>query len=176
MKTVSVEIKGTSPLLMHAYPLVEIQALDKKTPGEQADYAAYRNADTQVLYVPATAVQRGLVGAAKYSKGKGRASLQQTVAACVMVSPDCLSLGVSTYTIDSRRVVIPATKGSCIRHRPRFDEWDIAFDLSYDEHLMTDKQLRKVLDDLGTMVGLLDYRPERKGPFGRFMVVSWHVQ
>jgi len=30
-----------------------------------------------------------------------------------------------------------------------------------------------VVDDAGVRVGLLDFRPERKGSFGRFMVVEW---
>jgi len=33
--------------------------------------------------------------------------------------------------------------------------------------------LRHIVDDAGSRVGLLDFRPERKGPFGRFIVIEW---
>jgi len=29
------------------------------------------------------------------------------------------------------------------------------------------------VDDTGQRVGLLDFRPEKKGPFGRFVVTRW---
>jgi hypothetical protein len=172
-KVVEVTLKGTSALLMHAFPLVPIEAIEKKTPEEQAEYAAYRDPETKRLYVPSTAVQRGLVGAATYSKGKGKASLQKNVAACVLVTPDRIDLARKDYVIDSRAVVVPATKGRVIRHRPRIEDWQISFEIEYDPILLSEKELRKITDDMCSRVGLLDYRPEKKGPFGRSMVTSW---
>ena len=172
-KVIRVEIKGKSPILMHKYPMEKIEALEKKTKEEQAEIAAYRDEDSGILFIPCIAVQRALVNAAMFSKGKGRASLQKPVAACVMVSPVKLFLGVKKYVIDSQRVVIPATKGSVIRHRPRLDMWQVAFDLEYDDTLLTEEQMRTIVDDTGQRVGLLDFRPACKGPFGRFMVTSW---
>ena len=116
---------------------------------------------------------RCLVGAAVYSKGKGRASLQKPVAACVIVTPERASLGVKQYNIDSRPVNIPATRGRIIRHRPRLDKWSVLFTIQYDDELLTEEQLRQVVDNAGSRVGLLDFRPEKKGPFGRFIVTHW---
>lgn len=173
MAKIDVGIKGVSALLMHAYPMVVIEGLDKKLPMEQAEHAAYRDPDTKMLYVPGIALQRALVNGAVFSKGKGRASLQKLVAACVLISPERLSLGVKPFALDSRPVVIPATRGRIVRHRPRLDEWAVKFSLEYDDVLLTEAQIRKVVDDTGTRVGLLDFRPEKKGPFGRFMVTEW---
>jgi hypothetical protein len=173
-KTVKVKIRGISALLMHRFPLEPIEAIEKKTPEDQAEIAAYRMNDPKSnLYLPGIALQRALIGAAVFSKGKGRASLQKPVAACLIVTPECLDLGVVKYKIDSRAVVVPATKGRIVRHRPRLDEWECAFELLYDDVLLTEAQLRKIVDDCGSRVGLLDFRPERKGPFGRFMVTEW---
>jgi len=158
---------------MHQFPLVPIEALEKKTPQDQAEYAAYRDPETHGLYVPGVAIQRTLIGAAMYSKGKGRASLQKQAAACLLVSPERVSLGVSEFTIDSRAVVVPATRGRVMRHRPRFDRWELTFVVEYDSDLITEAQLRRIVDDAGSRVGLLDFRPEKKGPFGRFMVTEW---
>lgn len=174
-----VTIKGASPLLMHAFPMVPIEALEKKTPAEQAEFSAYRmpssNGTPGDLYIPGINIQRALIAGAAFSKGKGRASLQKPVAACVEVTPERIALGQDTFEIDSRPVVVPATKGRVLRHRPRLDDWEVSFAIGWDADLITEKQIRTVLDDTGRMVGLLDFRPEKKGPFGKFMVTKWQV-
>ena len=119
------------------------------------------------------AVQRALIGSAAYSKGKGRASLQKTAAACVLISPERIPLGTKTYEIDARPVVVPATKGRIIRFRPRLDAWSATFTLEWDDTLLTETQVRRIVDDMGQRVGLLDFRPEKKGPFGRCVVTRW---
>ena len=174
MATVSkkVKIKGISPLLMHSFPLVEIKNIEKMAKEEQAEIAAYRDPKGK-LYVPGVAIQRTLVNAAKFSKGKGRATLQMTAAACLMITPERALLDNQSYSIDSRPVVMPATHGRVMRHRPRFDDWALEFEMTWDSSLMTEKQVRQVVDDAGQLVGLLDFRPQRMGSFGRFMVVSW---
>ncbi len=158
---------------MHRYPLVPIEGLDKMPPEEQAEHAAYRIPDTRELYVPGTAIQRALVGAATFSKGKGRASLQKIVAACVFVSPEYCGLGTTEYIIDSRHVTIKATGGRIVRHRPRIPVWQATFFIDYDEILLTEEQLRRVVDDTGARVGLLEFNPAHKGPFGRFSILHW---
>ena len=172
-KTIRCKITGVSPLMMHAYPLIPIEALEKKTPEEQAEFAAYRVPKTRELCIPSTAMQRALVGGAAYSKGKGRASLQKPAAACLLVTEAYLLLGTDKYEVDTRPVVIPATKGRVLRHRPRLDSWSTQFSLDYDDTLLSAKQVRQIVDDTGRNVGLLEFRPEKKGPFGRFVVDSW---
>lgn len=175
MKKISCKVKGISGLLMHAFPMVPIEnpPIEKRSPEEQAELAAYRDPDTGMLYIPGIAIQRCLIGAAAFSKGKGRASLQKQAAASLFIFPERVSLGVKDYALDSRPIVIPATRGRVIRHRPRLDEWKAAFEIEYDESLLTERQVRQVVDDAGSRVGLLDFRPEKKGPFGRFIVVEW---
>jgi hypothetical protein len=175
LKTIDVEIEGTSALLMHQFPMLPIEAMEKKSAAEQAELSAYRHPETRELYVPGVNLQRALVAAATYSKGKGRASLQKPVAACVIVSPERIMLGTTEFMIDSRPVVIPATKGRVLRHRARLDAWSLRFNLEFDDTLLTAVELRRVVDDAGTRVGILDFRPEKKGPFGRFMVTKWQA-
>ena len=174
IKTVKVSIKGKTALLMHQFPLDPVEALDMKPKEEQAEIAAYRDPDTEELYIPGVNIQRALVAGATYSK-KGRMTLQKIAAATLLVSPERVSLGTKDYIVDSRPVVIKATKGRVIRHRPRLDNWTCTFELEYEDTLMKEEQVRKVVDDTGERVGLLDFRPACKGPFGRFMVTSWVV-
>lgn len=173
IKKVNCQIKGISPLLMSQFPMQPIEGMEKKSPEEQAEYKAYRTPANE-LYVPAVALQRSIIGAATYSKGKGRMTLQKPVAACVQVWPEWLVLDQQTYIVDARPVVIAATKGRVVRYRPRFDEWSFICSIEYDDLLLKESELRRVVDDAGSRVGLLDFRPERKGPFGRFMVVAWN--
>jgi len=175
-KTVKVMIKQKSGILMHKFPLVAIEAFEKKTPAEQAELVAYRDDETGQLYIPGVCVQRALINGAVYSKGKGRASLQKIVAACLLVSPEHILLGTKDYQIDSRAVVVPATKGRILRYRPRIDKWECSFEIEYEDTLLTEEQVRKIVDDTGQRVGLLDFRPERKGPYGRFMVTRWSTK
>ena len=171
-----IEIEGISPLLMHRYPLVPVEAVEKKTSAEQAEYAAYRIPnDSNELYIPGENIQRALISAATYSKGKGRASLQKPAAACLFITPAYVGLGTTEYVVDSRRVVVPATKGAIVRHRPRLEQWRGEFTLEWDDMLLSELQVREIVDNTGQKVGLLDFRPERKGPFGRFAVVKWET-
>ena len=172
-QTISATIKGTSALLMHAFPMVPVKNPEKLSIEEQAELAAYRDPEGQ-LFVPGVALQRCLVNGAGYSKGKGRASLQKVAAACLEVSPERILLGKDKWDeIDTRPVVVPATKGRVLRHRPRFNQWELSFTLQYDPTLLTEDQVRTIVDDSGTRVGLLDFRPMNRGPYGRFMVISW---
>jgi hypothetical protein len=173
IKHIDITLKGISPLLQHAFPMEPIEALDKKTKEVQAEHACYRDPKTKELYIPGIAIQRALIAGAGYVKWRRNSSLQKPAAACLMVNPERVSLGVSEYEIDARPVVIPSTKGRVIRYRPRLDDWEVTFALEYDDSLLSEKQLREVVDNMCSRVGLLDFRPERKGPFGRSMVVSW---
>ena len=173
LKQIKCIIKGETPLLMHRFPLEKIEALENKSIEEQAEIAAYRDAETQELYVPGIAFQRALIAGAVFSKGKGRSSLQKSAAACLMIKPERISLGTKKYEIDIRPVVVPATRGRINRARPRLDEWKLNLEIEYDDVLLTESQVRKIVDDTGKRVGILDFRPEKKGYFGRFIVVHW---
>ena len=172
VKTIIVTIKGKSALLMHQFPLGPVEAIDMKPKEEQAEIAAYRDPDTEELYIPGVNIQRALVAGATYTK-KGRATLAKLAAATLMVTPERVSLGTKDFKIDSRAVVIKATRGRIVRHRPRLDEWSCTFELEYEDTLLKEDQVRKIVDDTGQRVGLLDFRPACKGPFGRFMVTKW---
>jgi hypothetical protein len=121
VKNVAIKIKGVSALLMNRFPLEPVEAIATKTPKEQAAIAEYRT-DEGALYIPGVNVQRALMAAATYTKWKGNASLQKPVAACVFIDPEFIILDKQDYVIDSRAVVVPATKGRIVRHRPRFAE------------------------------------------------------
>ena len=78
-----------------------------------------------------------------------------------------------TWEVDSRAVVVPSTGGRIVAHRPRLDEWCIEFCLTLDTRMFSSKFIRMIIDDAGSKVGLGDFRPSRKGIYGRFVVTEW---
>ena len=59
--------------------------------------------------------------------------------------------------------------------RPKFPSWSLAVRVHLNEKLVGEDTLRKLFDEAGTNSGLCDFRPQKKGPFGRFRVVGWRV-
>jgi hypothetical protein len=78
------------------------------------------------------------------------------------------------WSVDVRPVVIPSTKGRILAFRPRFDDWRLSFEIELTTEIIGAKFARAIIDDAGMKVGLGDFRPARKGPYGRFNVVRWN--
>jgi len=79
------------------------------------------------------------------------------------------------WEVDSRAIVNPVTRGRRLAHRPRFDSWRISFTLDVDVAMFEPKFVRQLVDDAGLRVGLGVFRPDRKGPFGKFKVILWEA-
>lgn len=77
------------------------------------------------------------------------------------------------WSVDVRPVVIPSTKGRILAFRPRFDDWRLTFEIELTAEIIGAKFARNIIDDAGMKVGLGDFRPSRKGPYGRFNIKHW---
>ena len=73
-------------------------------------------------------------------------------------------------------VTIPATKGRIMRYRPRFNEWGARFDLLLDDNALDAEMAHQLLNEAGQSIGIGDFRPEKRGPFGTFRVVRFEEQ
>lgn len=185
MKIVQVTIEGMTPLLMNRFTEEnEVKVSSgisastiggKGTPREQAAKTAYMD-DEGMLYVPGPNVFRSIIEAGKYHKaGKSKVTTQKSsmVPAGICLNEVVLSLGTKSFEVDSRSVVIPSTGGRIMKHRARLDEWKLTFTLEIDGVMFDVHFVRQLIDDAGRRVGLGDYRPDRKGPFGKFKVIHW---
>jgi hypothetical protein len=79
------------------------------------------------------------------------------------------------WKVDTRAVRIPATGGRILAHRPMFDDWELTLSIEFDEEMIGEKFMRDIVDDAGKRVGLGDFRPDCKGPYGKFVVTNWKV-
>ncbi len=177
MLTVDVTIKGMTPLIVNRFHEAAAEEassgihsrMERPAPNEDAGQRLYRNGHGP--YLPSENLRQCIIAAAGRHK-IGRRAATSDVAASIYVSPFEITINGEWHT-DSRAVVIKATGGRILRHRPMFDEWLLAFQIQIDVNLVDPKLVRKILEDAGALVGLGDFRPARKGPYGRFEVISW---
>lgn len=188
MKTYIFVLESLTPMLMHRFgDAEEMEANTRKVhvksqdPREAAEKAAYRTAAGE-LFVPGAAIARMLREAGASHKQRGsRKSLKYIIPAAILIPDDQIILcdaegnPLTDFEIDSRPVVIPSTKGRVMRHRPRLNSWHLEAPVEIDDDMLEPSLVHQLLVEGGSKLGLLDYRPERGGPFGKFSVVSWAV-
>ncbi len=184
---IQVTITGTSPLLMNRFHEAAQEAVSsgnamtlrgqKGTPREQAEPKVYADSTGRPC-IPGPNVFSALIQAGIFIKvGKSKLSTQKSslIPAGLSVAQIECPITPSKWEVDSRAVVIPSTGGRVMSHRPRFDQWQISFTLEVDSAMFDDRLVRELVDKAGQCIGLGDFRPARKGPFGKFKVTSWKV-
>lgn len=57
--------------------------------------------------------------------------------------------------------------------RPRFDRWAFRLTVDIDDREIAEAVIRELFDKAGARIGLGDFRPQRRGPFGQFIVNRW---
>jgi hypothetical protein len=153
-------------------------AQDRGTPLEIATSKLYHDINGNFC-IPQPNLMRCLVDGGKFHKiGKKQVTTKEE---SMLFS--CLDIAVATipiehvqpWKVDTRPVVIPSTKGRILAHRPMFDDWALSFTVDLDTELLGPNLLRRIIDDAGKRIGLGDFRPARKGPYGKFHVVHWAV-
>lgn len=192
MRTFKVTIRGVAPLLQHnpQHAMEKREAnrggtrkvhVNSLTPREEAEQVAYRDEKSGVLFFPSTWIFGNLRDTAAGHKQTGsRKNMKYVIAAGVRVQEFNIPLingdgksPAKNFEVDSRRVVIPATKGSVMHHRPRIDEWGATFHLLVNDGVIDPSTVKQFLDEGGVMVGIGDFRPAKFGPFGTFTVTEW---
>lgn len=190
---VAVTIQGMTPLLMNRFTEAAEVAVSggtsvtfkghKGTPREQAEPKRYASADG-ALFIPGANIFAALIAAGTFHKaGKSKLTTLKTslIPAGLMVDDlicplhDADGQPLTDWEVDSRSVVIPSTGGRIMCHRPRVDDWRCTFAVEIDTDMFAPNLIRAVIDDAGKKIGLGDYRPARKGPFGRFVVSRWEI-
>lgn len=181
MKRVDVEIKGISPYLMNAFGLEEAEQQEKTQIGskdykKEAEKKLYRMPDG-TIYVPSTQIHASLIEAGKQQRvvGKGKATYSKLYASVVMITPEALVMTPQDWEVDKRPVIIPSTKGRVMRYRPKFMDWSLKFTIDILDDGVSPDTVHQGLNIAGSYVGIGDFRPTKRGPFGRFMVSSFKV-
>lgn len=178
-------IRGVSPLLCNRFTEAAQEKIANGTSGalrgsqplprEQAETKLYKDSNGKAV-LPSANLLRAIVDAGVFVKnGKSKLSTQRSslIPAGVSIVEPELFITPGKWEADSRAVVNPATGGRMMCNRPRFDEWKIGFTLDVDDSMFAEKLVRELVDLAGQRIGVGDFRPARKGPFGRFRVDAW---
>jgi hypothetical protein len=187
---ITIKIKGRTPLLCNKFTDAAQLAASGVTsrlattggsaePNEVAEGKLYLDLDGKPC-IPQPNLFRCIIDAGKYFKnGKSKVT---TIKSSII--PSCVDLDGLTYrikskhgwTVDTRPVRIPATGGRILAHRPCFNDWQLEFEVDLDIDVMSESLLRDIIDKAGKAVGLGDFRPDCKGPFGKFEVTKWEAK
>lgn len=184
-KNLYARIRGVSPLLMHNPAGMKRSegTLGMKvipTPLQEALDGLYRLPDGR-LFIKADAVRESMKGGG-IGHRLGKKAAPGVLAAAVIEHPDHpffiveredgtpVTEDPNDWTIDTRRAVV--VRQGILRSRAAINPWyaDIVF--QYDSKFVTAEHVITFIGNGGQSRGLLDYRPQKGGPFGRFEVIS----
>lgn len=173
----SIELNGASPLLQNRFTGAdEIGTKTTKrkvetTKENKVEDTIYMTSDGKI-YQPSDSIKQALIEAGKAFK-KGKSNLSKTFASFVLVEPEAIIHSNQKWMTDRRAVVIPSTRGRVMRNRARIEKWKLKFEITIlDDSEIDEKTLHDALDYAGHYIGIGDYRPQKKGMFGRFITSS----
>lgn len=187
MRNLKITWKGTAPLIMHSCkcvnPLHPIRKEMDKLTGKRnktdddivkiADLeweaGAYWD-DNVGLYIPGENIEATIVNGAKASK-KGK-DIQKY---CIVTS-DIVPLNYFANLTKEQLIsdlnyrdtrIMTVKKSRIMRTRPRFNRWQIEFNLMYDETGIDIDTIKNAIEYAGAYVGLCDSRPR----YGKFVSI-----
>lgn len=182
-KKITVTIRGITPLLMNrlnpeslrSKSRMKMENYSTEDDAAKSAYIATINGKNQ-LYIPQEALYSMIINTAKQYRIR-RMSLSSLLAGTMRIEPEKVPLGTAKYEIDERAVVIQ--KQRVLKGRAKLPKWSATFQIIYDSKRLPegiDTTLKEILEDAGTRMGLLDYRPQHKGWFGTFAVESFALE
>lgn len=178
-----IPIIGTAPLIVHKFSeKAKRQMLDamqgRKTPktpkDPEADFeAAYYRHDDGGFGFPVIAFKAATVGAARFF---GKSTPMTVLRQCMFFDAEFSKadgqklvriIGDAHMREDVVRV---GMGGSDLRYRPEFTEWSTHIDVVYVHSMLTRESVLSLVDAGGMGVGVGEWRVEKKGDFGTYMI------
>jgi len=189
----TVQCTGVSPLLMHAMSDEQLIALWEKRKAPKgaarpsitdACKACLYHDPSGVIVMPTPNIYSALAEAGRHVRLEGKkmvSSLKATLLPSFLtligesVPLTSSSGGAPEWRPDVRKGTNPNGGEAVAIVRPRFDDWAFTITAEVDLTETSETTIRELFDKAGSRVGLGGFRPQRKGPFGRFVITSWSV-
>lgn len=167
---------GDFPLLLHnpAQMRRNEGVKQKKIPTPEEEAAAGLYLVEGGFGIPSVAFRSALLNGLKNKKVGKASAISVFQAAVFNVDEFCLLIDgegnpLLKYGIDTRRAVVQ--RQGILRSRPRFEKgWGCILELEIDVDMVSPEQVVEHLNVAGLVVGVGDFRIEKRGPFGRFHV------
>jgi hypothetical protein len=77
------------------------------------------------------------------------------------------------WVADKRRGVLAANKAAVAIVRPKFPTWAFEVTIEVDLDLISIDKVKSLFEIAGRVSGIGDFRPSKRGPFGRFAVTDF---
>ena len=191
MKNLKVTWKGISPLIMHScqcvnplHPIAkELKKYTSKKNKTDEDLIKISDLEWEAgaywkdgfgLYMPAENVEATIQNGAKANK-KGK-DIEKYVNVTDLYIPFNYGENLSKEELiqnyeyrDTRIMTVQRSK--ILRTRPRFDQWNITFNLMYNEEKIDIETIVNAMEYAGSYVGLCDSRPK----YGKFVATVEEV-
>jgi hypothetical protein len=188
MKKLKVTWKGISPLIMHScqcvnplHPIAkEMKKInDKKNKKTEEDLNKLSDLEWEAgaywkdglgLYIPAENIEATIRNGAKaYRKGS---DIEKYVNVPDLYIPfnygENLTKEELIHSYEYRDTrVMTVMRSRILRTRPRFDQWNITFNLIYNEEKIDIETIVNAMEYAGQYVGLCDSRPK----YGKFVTI-----
>lgn len=179
-KTITFRIKGTSPLIQHAWSEKGLRQLrmtpaerrkqpkTKRNPEEEASAAMYTLEDgTPAL--PMLSFKAALISAAHKDLGIEKTLVRKSV----FLPADAYEAGLlapldASEPVIREDIVKVGANQTDLRYRPEFREWSCKVTIQIDADLLDEQDLINLVNRAGFSVGIGEWRPEKDGEFGRF--------
>ncbi|MBP9855702.1 MAG: hypothetical protein KBC48_00120 [Candidatus Pacebacteria bacterium] len=188
IQNVKVKIKGVSPYLMN--PMTE-DILDELRTGNRAPIMKDR--PVEEISQRKLCTESGKIGipvenllacmaeaGRKVKHGKDQISTAKTTTMYSLLSVEETFLPFTNlvpendgWIVDKRRGRLKDGTAVCIV-RPKFMSWGFEFTLTIDGNGVSPDTIKQLVKCAGN-IGLGDFRPSCKGPFGRFTIESWEI-
>lgn len=150
---------------------------EKLTPEEEyqekLDAMLLEDGDDPVYGMPAVAFSEGMA-AAGYRMGDW-SSMVELKAAISIISEGELPIESPGPEMDTRPGNLAGRGSVKLAVRPKFFPWSVEVPIEWDKGVLNEKQVIRLLQDMGRGVGTGAYRPENGGTFGTFEVDSAHL-
>lgn len=194
-KQVRVLIEGVSPLLMNPATDDMLEELRRGagarkqknlelTRKQEAEKKIIRNEDGQIG-IPAEYLFSCLVNAGRLVKYDGKRGISNATSTLI---PSFLAIeemffpfadqkdADKNWIADCRRGRIPNNGTAVPITRPKFMNWSFRVTLSIDTGEIAEEKVKELVKKAGSAIGLGDFRPGCRGPFGRFSIAAWEEQ
>lgn len=178
MKEYNVKIEGITPLLFNRFIQASIESKVKKRAGSVKESPVedkLYTTENGKIYTPSTHIMGMLVNSGKNFKiqGKSKATYSKLMGSSVEVSPDAIVHKIQDWEPFTVSAVNPMTKGRVLVTRPMMKEWELEFRIKFNEDEIPVEVIKNILDYGGQYVGIGDWRPEKKGKYGKFIVTEF---
>ena len=186
---------GKSPLLLNRMTEEQLESLRKaggkrsktaprpESTRDEAEPKLYKSKKGE-LYLPTENIFSRLVAAGQMVRLDGKRQVSTAKSTILpafltlldpyvpLLDPDNLKK-TPAWEVDMRQGRNPNSGDAICIVRPRFDRWAFRLSCEMDENEISENVIRELFDKAGSRIGLGDFRPSRKGPFGRWVINSW---